>query len=385
MPLASRAPTVDDGRMKTLPDAAMVAVARERIAEWVRETPIITLKGPGARPMVLKLECLQRSGSFKLRGALARLLALEPAERKAGVVTASGGNHGLGVAWAGLLLGVPVTVIAPTTAPRIKREALVATNTDLVLVEGGYPAADRLARERAERDGKVYLHAYDDADVIAGQGSVVAELIEQEPRVGTIVVAVGGGGLAAGSVLAADGRRVVGVEPIGSAAMHAAFEAGGPVTLDRIDSIAADSLGAGRAGELTYPLCRDGLDRIELVDDEALIEARQWLWDHVRVVAEHGAAAGLAALMQGRLDDDPGPIGVIICGANTDPAGLVDIEAASTRPEVQALGGPIETTLTPPPIGAKVTKRRTMFADSDNIFRALDTSATLDEATDEEE
>lgn len=363
----------------TLPD---VAAARERIREWVRETPIITLKGPGARPMVLKLECLQRSGSFKLRGALNRLLALDPAQRKAGVITASGGNHGLGVAWAGWLLGVPVTVVAPTTAPRIKRQALVATNADLVLVEGGYPAADRLARERAERSGLIYVHAYDDLDVIAGQGTLVAEMIEQEPRVGTIVVAIGGGGLAAGVAIAADGRRVVGVEPRGSAAMKAAFDAGHPVPLERIESIAADSLGAGRAGELTYPLCREHLHRIELVDDDALVAARQWLWDHVRIAAEHGAVAGLAALMQGRLDDDPGPIGLIICGANTDPAGLVETDDMETRPELAAVDAAL---ISRPPAGAPVTRRRTMFADSDNLFRALDEGATLDQTLDDDE
>ncbi|MCB9550805.1 MAG: pyridoxal-phosphate dependent enzyme [bacterium] len=365
-----------------LPDTAAVHAARDRIREWVRETPIIALKGPGARPIVLKLECLQRSGSFKLRGALNRLLALDPAQRKAGVITASGGNHGLGVAWAGWLLGIPVTVVAPTTSPRVKRQALVASNADLVLVEGGYPAADRLARERAERAGLIYIHAYDDPAVIAGQGTLVAEMIEQEPRIGTLVVAVGGGGLAAGATLAAAGRRVVGVEPEGCPTMHTALAAGGPVTLDRIASIAADSLGAGRAGELTYPLCRDGLDRVELVDDDALIAARQWLWDHVRVAAEHGAVAGLAALMQGRLDDDPGPIGVIICGANTDPAGLVETDDMETRPDVV----PVEAhTLSRLPANAPLARRRTMFADSDSLFRALDEGATLDQNVDDDE
>lgn len=365
-------------------DAAAVTAARERIREWIRETPIIALKGPGARPMVLKLECLQRSGSFKLRGALNRLLALDPAQRKAGVITASGGNHGLGVAWAGWLLGVPVTVIAPTTAPRVKRQALVQSNAELILVEGGYPAADRIARERAERTGRIYIHAYDDPHVIAGQGTLIAEMIEQEPRVGTVIVAIGGGGLAAGATLAAAGRRVVGVEPEGAAAMHAALTAGKPVPLERIASIAADSLGAGQAGELTYPLCRDGLDRIELVDDEALIAARQWLWDHARIAAEHGAVAGLAAMMQGRLDDDPGPIGLIICGANTDPAGLVMTDDIETRPDLTALDAH-HTTITQHPTGARVTRRRTMFAEADSMFRALDEGATLDQNAEDEE
>lgn len=351
------------------PDASEVVEARARIREWVRETPIITLKGPGARPMVLKLECLQRSGSFKLRGALNKLLSLEREERKRGVITASGGNHGLGVAWAGWLLGVPVQVVVPHKTPRMKRNLLAAANAELTLVEGGYPEADALARDKAERSGLVYVHAYDDADVIAGQGTAVAELLEQEPRVGTVVVAVGGGGLAAGAGLAADGRRVVGVEPRGVPTMLRAIEAGHPVTLDHIESIAADSLGAGRAGELSYPVCRDHLHRIELVDDDMLVEARQWLWNHVRIAAEHGAVAGLAGLMHGLFDDDPGPIGLIICGGNTDPGDLVERDDDETRPEIP--GVPSTSISGPPPQGARVARRSTVFAHSDNLFRAL--------------
>lgn len=363
------------------PQPSEVIEAHARIREWVRETPILTLKGPGARPMVLKLECLQRSGSFKLRGALNKLLSLEREERKRGVITASGGNHGLGVAWAGWLLGVPVQVVVPASAPRVKRDLLAGANAELTLVEGGYPAADALAREKAERSGLTYVHAYDDADVIVGQGTVVAELIEQEPRVGTVVVSVGGGGLAAGAALAADGRRVVGVEPQGIPTLHSALTAGEPITLDRIDSIAADSLGAGRVGDIGFPVCRDRLHRVELIDDAALIDARQWLWDHVRVVAEHGAVAGLAALMQGRFDDDPGPIGLIICGANTDPGDLVEREDLAVTPEIA--GVPSTSVSGPPePRGAGLAARRTVFANSDNVFRALDDADPPDASED---
>lgn len=355
------------------PQSSEVAEAHTRISEWVRETPVIRLKGPGARPMVLKLECLQRSGSFKLRGALNKLLSLDRAERKRGVITASGGNHGLGVAWAGWLLGVPVQVVAPSRTPRIKRDLLASANAELTLVEGGYPEADALAREKAERLGLAYVHAYDDADVIVGQGTVVAEMIEQEPRVGTVVVSVGGGGLAAGVALGAglDGtdRRVIGVEPEGIPTLHSALAAGEPVALERIDSVAADSLGAGRTGDIVFPVCRDNLHRVELVDDAALNAARQWLWDHVRIAAEHGAVAGLAALMQGRFDDDPGPIGLIICGANTDPGDLVERDGPGVLPEVP--GVPSTSVSGPPEQGAQLSARRTVFATSDNLFRAL--------------
>ncbi len=366
------------------PQPSEVAEAHARIGEWVRRTPIIRLKGPGARPMVLKLECLQRSGSFKLRGALNKLLSLERAERKQGVITASGGNHGLGVAWAGWLLGVPVQVVVPAAAPRIKRDLLAAANAELTLVEGGYPEADALARDKAERSGLTYIHAYDDADVIGGQGTVVAELIEQEPAVGTVVVSVGGGGLAAGVGLGAslDGkeRRVVGVEPTGIPTLHTALAAGEPVTLDRIDSVAADSLGAGRTGDIVFPVCRDRLDRVELVSDAALRAARQWLWDHVRVAAEHGAVAGLAALMEGRFDDDPGPVGLIICGANTDPSDLVERDGPVSQPEVPGI--PSTSVIGPPEQGAQLSARRTVFATSDNLFRALGESEPPDASED---
>ena len=147
-------------------------------------------------------------------------------------------------------------------------------------------------------------------------------LIADAPDVGTVVVAIGGGGLASGTCLAADGRRVVGVEPYGAPTLHSAFRAGRPVRLGRIESVAADALGAGIAGDLTYAVCCAGLDRVELVDDAAIIEARRWLWQHLRIAAEHAACAGLAAIASGALDADPGPIGLILCGGNTDPADL---------------------------------------------------------------
>ncbi|MCB9539510.1 MAG: pyridoxal-phosphate dependent enzyme [Myxococcales bacterium] len=307
--------------MTDLPTSEDVRAAAARIAPWIRRTPTIAVTGPGARPVVLKLDTLQRSGSFKLRGALNKLMRLGRDARD-GVITASGGNHGLGVAWAGFLLGVPVQVCVPATTPAAKREALEATAAEVQIVEGGYPEADRTARNRAQREGLHYVHAYDDADVIAGQGTAILELIEDAPEVRTIVVAVGGGGLAAGATLAAEGRRVIGVEPYGAATMYDALRAGQPVRLAAIESVAADSLGAGQAGALTFAVCRAGLDRVELVEDAALLEAQRWLWHHARLVVEPGAGAGIAALAAGLLDGDPGPIGVILCGANTDPRKL---------------------------------------------------------------
>ncbi len=301
------------------PTPSSVRAAAQRIEPWVRRTPILRFQGPGARPIVAKLECLQRSGSFKLRGALNKLMCLG-ASAKRGVVTASGGNHGLGVSWAGWLLGVPVHVCVPSSAPPAKLDALERAAATIERVPGAYPDAELCARKLAEARELPYVHAYDDPDVIAGQGTALLELVEDAPEVKTIVVSIGGGGLASGAVLAAGERRVVGVEPFGIPTMHTALRNGGPIKLDQIASIAADSLGAGKVSALTYEICKAGLDRVELVDDLALRDAQRWLWQHTRLVVELGAAAGMAAIAAGRLDEDPGPIGVLLCGANTDPA-----------------------------------------------------------------
>ena len=304
-----------------LPTLADVEAAAVRIAPWIRRTPIIRVQGPGARDIVLKLEGLQRSGSFKLRGALNKIMLLGDAAKE-GVVTASGGNHGLGVAWAAWFMGLPAHVCVPSSIPRAKLEALQAANAEVEIVQGRYPDAEIAARSCSSARDLPYVHAYDDAAVIAGQGTVVRELLADAPEVQTIVVAIGGGGLAAGACLAAEGRRVVGVEPYGAATMHSALRAGFPVSLEHIESVAADALGAGKVGDLPFALCRDHLDRVELVDDAAIVEAQRWLWTHLRLVIEPGAAAGVAALSRGLIDGDPTPVGLILCGANTDPATL---------------------------------------------------------------
>ncbi|MCK6569955.1 pyridoxal-phosphate dependent enzyme [Myxococcota bacterium] len=304
-----------------LPTMADVEAAALRLAPWIRRTPVLRVQGPGARDVVFKLEGLQRSGSFKLRGALNKVMLLGDAARE-GVVTASGGNHGIGVAWAAWFLGLRAHVCVPSTSPPWKLQALSAANAEVEIVSGRYPDAELAARAYARAHALPYVHAYDDAAVIAGQGTLVRELLADAPDVGTIVVAVGGGGLVAGAVVAAAGRRIVGVEPYGAPTMHAALRADTPITLEHIESVAADALGAGRVGDLPFHLCREGLDRVELVDDGAILEARRWLWAHTRIAVEAGAAAGVAALARGLFDRDPGPVGIILCGSNTDPTTL---------------------------------------------------------------
>lgn len=304
-----------------LPSMADVEAAAARLGPWIRRTPILRVQGPGAREVVLKLEGLQRSGSFKLRGALNKVMLLGEAAQE-GVVTASGGNHGIGVAWAAWFLGLRAHVCVPSTSPPWKLQALEAANAEVEIVAGRYPDAEIAARAYARAYALPYIHAYDDPAVIAGQGTLVQELIADAPDVGTIVVAVGGGGLVAGAVVAAAGRRIVGVEPCGAPTMHAALRADTPITLEHIESVAADALGAGRVGDLPFHLCREGLDRVELVEDAAILDARRWLWAHTRIAVEAGAAVGVAALARGLFDRDPGPIGIILCGSNTDPATL---------------------------------------------------------------
>lgn len=301
-----------------------VEAAYKRILKWVRITPIIRMQGPGARPVIFKLEGFQRSGSFKLRGALNKLIALGDRSRN-GVIAASGGNHGLGLAWAGWLTGVPVKVFVPTTTPTFKRLRLEQTNADVVYVSGDYAAAEAEAIAEAERARKPYIHAYNDQEVIAGQATLVREFCRQAPEMQTVVVAVGGGGLLAGAIAAQSELNVVGVEPEGAATFDTALKHGRPIPLNAINTIAADSLGARIAGNLAFDICRESLNRIELVSDADLISAQEWLWKHLRCPAELGACAGVAALTRGKLDQDKGPIGIIICGSNLDPKYLVDL------------------------------------------------------------
>ena len=222
-----------------LPDAARVTAAAAAIGHHVRRTPLLRTEVDG-RPVVLKLEHLQRSGSFKVRGALNALLSGPRPER---VITASGGNHGLGVATATALLDLSAIVYVPETVPEVKARGIVTAGAKLVRHGVTYAEAAARAMEVADEPGTRYLPAYDDPHVVAGQGTVAAEIVSDAPDVDTIVVAVGGGGLAAGTLLGAGGRRVYAVEPERCRALNAALAAGEPVDVE-IDSVAASALGA---------------------------------------------------------------------------------------------------------------------------------------------
>ncbi|TWF78751.1 L-threonine ammonia-lyase [Pseudonocardia hierapolitana] len=292
--------------MTPLPTAADVATAATRVAPHVRRTPILRADVDG-RPVLLKLEHLQRSGSFKIRGALNALLSAEPPER---VVTASGGNHGLGVATAAGVLGVPAVVYVPREVPESKARRIEATGAKLI--RHGETYADAAVAARAE-PGR-YVHAYDDPAVVAGQGTATAEVVEDCQDVDAIVVAAGGGGLAAGTALAAGGRTVVTVEPTGCRAVHAALEAGTPVDVE-IDSVASSALGATRIGEVPFAVLRTAGAVPLLVGDAEIVSAQERLWEEFRLRVEPAAAAPFAAWLAGRV---PGELPcLVLCGANS--------------------------------------------------------------------
>jgi threonine dehydratase len=293
------------------PTLADVRRAADLIAGYVRRTPVLSTVVDG-RQVTLKLENLQLTGSFKVRGATHALLRGQPGVP---VVAASGGNHGLGVATAARLLGVPATIFVPETAPLDKERRIAATGATVVRGGDRYAAAACAALAHAAEAGLRYLPAYDDAEVIAGQGTVGLEIVEQAPQCDAVAVAVGGGGLAAGVSLAAGDRLLVGVEPTGCASLHAAMAAGEPVD-GPVDSVAASALGASRVGELPYALLRAAGARLALVDDAEILAARDRLWDEFRLAVEPAGAAAFAAWLAGRVPGEHPCL--IVCGANAD-------------------------------------------------------------------
>ncbi|MFI9010280.1 serine/threonine dehydratase [Actinosynnema sp. NPDC053489] len=283
-----------------------VAAAADRIRPHARRTPSWRTEVDG-RPVVFKLEHLQLTGSFKLRGAVNALLAAGSPDR---VVTASGGNHGLGVAEAARLLGLNATVFVPVSAPEGKVRRIEAAGAKLIRHGDTYAEAVLAAREMPG----FYVEAYNDPAVVAGQGTVAAEVVEDVPEVDAIAVAVGGGGLAAGTALAS-GRLTVAVEPERCCALHLALAAGEPVDAE-VDSVAASALGATRVGDVPFGILRSHPVTSVLVPDERTLAARDRLWEEFRLAVEPAAAVPFAAWLAG---DVPGELAcVVLCGANTD-------------------------------------------------------------------
>lgn len=299
-----------------------IHAAADRISGRVRVTPVVPVEAFG-HPVTLKLEQLQHTGSFKPRGTFNRLLShTVPA---AGVIAASGGNHGLAVAYAARELGVPAEVFVPETSSPVKVRRLAGYGARVSQVGRQYAEAYEASRERAAVTGALVVHAYDDAEVQAGQGTVARELAAQAPEIDTVIVAVGGGGLIGGvAAWYAGSVRVVAVEPRRAATLSGALSAGHPVDVE-VGGVAADSLGARRISALTLETAVALGVHSVLVDDKAIMHARHLLWDELRLAVEPGGATALAGLLSGAYRPAPGErVAVIVCGANTDPADLVD-------------------------------------------------------------
>ena len=303
-----------------------VRVAAGRIAGCVRRTPVLEASAlrepPSPGPLFLKLECLQITGSFKPRGALNKALGLEA---PTGLTTASGGNHGLGVAYAASVLGVPATVFLPASAPEDKARKLRGWGAIVRSAGSVFDEANEAALAHAAAGGAVYVHPFADPAVVSGQGTLGLELFEDVPDADTVLVAVGGGGLIAGVATALKALepsiRVVGVEPVGAPTLHDSLKAGALVTLERIET-AAGTLAPLRSAPLNLELVAAGVDRIVLVDDEAMRKAARWLWFEAGVAAELSGAAALAALTAGAYRPAPGERVVAgVCGAGSDGLG----------------------------------------------------------------
>jgi threonine dehydratase len=296
--------------------------AAARIQGRVRRTPSMALE-PGALGvdgrLSLKLELFQHAGSFKPRGAFNRMLSLEVPP--AGVIAASGGNFGIAVAFAARELGHPAEVFVPETSPMTKIDRLRALGATVRVVPGYYADALAACEERTAASGALFMHAYDQPEIVAGAGTVGREIAEDAPSVTTVLVAVGGGGLIGGIASWFRGEvRVVAVEPERCPTLTAALAAGEPVDVE-VSGVAADSLGARRIGSIALEAATSFVERVVLITDEAIVEAQRTLWSDLRLVAEPGGAASVAALTSGRYVPNPDEhVVALVCGANTDPS-----------------------------------------------------------------
>jgi threonine dehydratase/predicted RNase H-like nuclease len=307
-----------------------IRAADRRIGAYIRRTPVMRL-APDAfghdGPISLKLEFLQHAGSFKPRGAFNTLLSqpLPPA----GAAAASGGNHGAAVAYAARQLDLPARIFVPEISSPAKIAVIRSHGAEVVIGGARYADAQEACDRHVAGSGALRVHPFAAPATIAGQGTIGLEWEAQNPDLDTVLVAVGGGGLIAGLATWWAGRvKVVGVEPEGSRALHAALAAGGPVDVD-VHSVAADSLGARNVGEIVFATCRDTVDHVELVADAAITAAQRMLWRDFRIAVEPGGAAALAALVSGAYRPRSGErLGVLLCGANVDLHELAGIAAA---------------------------------------------------------
>ncbi|MDY0882418.1 threonine/serine dehydratase [Dongia soli] len=313
-----------------------IEAAAHRIGGYVRRTPVIALEeGAFGLPaaLFLKLESLQHAGSFKARGAFNALLSARESSRgipAAGVIAASGGNHGAAVAYAAQALGLHAEIFVPQIASPAKVQRLRDFGAEIRQTGATYAEALAAAQVRQAETGALSVHAYDEVAVLAGQGTLAREFEAQIADLDTVLVAVGGGGLIGGiaawhadakqGALTPGHTRIIGVEPMNCPTLHAALSARAPVDVE-VGGIAADSLGAKRVGNLMFEIARRAIDRSVLVEDEAIRATQRLLWRDLRLAVETGGATALAALVAGAYKPRIGErIGVVICGGNADLA-----------------------------------------------------------------
>ncbi|XIA66427.1 threonine/serine dehydratase [Bradyrhizobium sp. TZ2] len=300
----------------------MIAQCERLVRPFIRRTPVIEVDGAEfglpAHTLTLKLELMQHSGSFKARGAFANLLTRDVP--KAGVVAASGGNHGAAVAYAAMKLGKPAKIFVPSVSSPAKVQRIRDYGADLAIEGDRYADALAASETWAQRTGALPLPAFDQNETIMGQGTTGLELAEQAPDVDTVLVSVGGGGLVAGIAAWFAGRiKVIGVEPFASPTLSRALEAGHPVDAEA-GGLAADSLAPRRVGDRVFPIVRNYAPQTVLVSDTAIANAQATLWRALRIVAEPGGAAAFAAILSGAYQPATGErVAVIISGGNTAP------------------------------------------------------------------
>jgi threonine dehydratase len=285
--------------------------AADRIGSYVRRTPLWETELQGRR-LLIKAEQLQRSGSFKLRGAVNAVLRAREAGAT-GVACASGGNHGLGLATAAVMLGMRAQVHIPRSTPEDKLARVQRAGAQVVVVDGDYQAAAEASQQAARAADLVYVPAYDHPDVIAGQGTCALEVMQERPDCEAVVVAVGGGGLLAGTALAVEGRAlVVGAEPRGIPTVTRALEAGHPVEVE-VDSLTANALGARITGQLNLEVLQSWPPTMTLLDDDEILAGRDLMWEEFRLAVEPAVGAAVSAALSLEVDLPC----VVLCGANS--------------------------------------------------------------------
>lgn len=300
----------------------LISTAQSCISEYIRETPIITLPN-GAfgveAHLTLKLELMQHAGSFKSRGAFNRIL--QNTVPLSGVIAASGGNHGAAVAYAARQLGYPAEIFVPTISSPTKVKRLKDYGATVTVIGRDYIEALEHSEHRAAETQSLVVHAFDQSEVIAGQGTVGLELENQAPDLDTVLVSVGGGGLIGGIAAWYQGRaRVVSIEPEKAPTLHESLAAGKPIDVE-VGGIAADALGSRRVGAMMLPIAQQYVGETVLVDEDSIIRAQQLLWDELRIAAEPAGVVPIAALLSGRYQPAPGEkVGVLVCGGNVDLA-----------------------------------------------------------------